>query len=168
MEGPEDLLDGHLHDAGDDVDLRCGEAVDVDRMMLLDVAEQIHVPVELQVGVVTPLHQDLDGAQLLRLVDLGADLLVRQRVGLGVLGPAVERAEVAVGDADVRVVDVAVDDVGDHVVGMALRAGPVGQAAQLQGRRVPVEREPVLDLPPADAQVATDVEQRHQNSRTAL
>jgi hypothetical protein len=65
---------------------------------------------------VAALHEDLDGAELLGLVDLGADLLVGERPALVVLGAAIERAEAAVGDADVRVVDVPVDDVGDRVV----------------------------------------------------
>src|SRR2546430_3938016 len=51
--------------------------------------------------VVAALDQDLHAAQRPQLVDLPADLLEGEYVALGVLGAAVERAELAVGDADV-------------------------------------------------------------------
>ena len=44
-------------------------------------------------------------------------------------------------DADVRVVDVAVDDVGDEAVGMLLAAHGVGQPPELHGRCAAVEVE---------------------------
>jgi len=56
-------------------------------------------------------------------------------------GTAVERAELAVGDADVGVVDVAVDDVGDRVLGVLSLALVVGKPAQLQEGGVLVELE---------------------------
>ncbi len=94
------------------------EPMDVDRVIALDVAHQVEIPLERDVRVVPALHQDLHAAERLALVDLGADLLEGQRVAFVVLGPAVERAEAAIGDADVRVVDVAVDDVRDRIAGM--------------------------------------------------
>ena len=117
------------------------EAVDVDRVVALDVAHQVEVPLERDVRIVPALHQDLDAADRLALVDLGADLLEGQDVALGVLRPAVERAELAVGDADVGVVDVAVDDVGDDVLGVLPPALGVGQPAQLEERGALVELE---------------------------
>ena len=98
-------------------DLGRREAMDVDRVIALDVAHQVEIPLERDVRVVPALEQDLDAADRLALVDLGADLLEAQHVALRVLGPAVERAELAVGDADVGVVDVPVDDVGDAFSG---------------------------------------------------
>ena len=95
-------------------------------MVALDVAHQVEVPLERDVRVVPALDQDLHAAERLRLVDLRADLLERERVALAVLRPPVERAEAAVGDADVRVVDVAVDDVRDDVAGVQL-AGARGR-----------------------------------------
>jgi hypothetical protein len=60
------------------------------------------------------LHQETGAAQRERLLDLLEDDRLRQEVTLTpVAGAPVERAEVAVGDADVRVVQVAVDDEGD-------------------------------------------------------
>ena len=61
-----------------------------------------------------------------------ADLVDRQRVGVGVGGPLGERAEPAAGVADVGEVDVPVDDVGDVVAD--------GVAAQLVGQRATASR----------------------------
>ena len=56
-------------------------------------------------------------------------------------GPPIEGAEAAVRDADVRVIDVPVDDVRDRVVRMLRRANAVCLEAQLEERRVGVEIE---------------------------
>ena len=64
--------------------------------------------------MVPALHEDAGAADRERLLDLLVDDRLREQVALGaVSGPPVEGAEVAVGDADVRVVDVAVDDERD-------------------------------------------------------
>jgi hypothetical protein len=48
------------------------------------------------------------------------------------LRTAVERAELAIGDADVGVIDIPVDDVSDHVLRVLPPPLGVGQLAQLQ------------------------------------
>ena len=58
------------------------------------------------------LHEDLIAAERDRLLDLLVEFLAGQHVGFGIVGLAVEGAEVADRGADVRVVDVAVDVVG--------------------------------------------------------
>src|SRR5688500_4974481 len=89
------------------------------------------------------LDEDLNPAEGFRLVDLLADLLERERVPFPVLRPPVERAEAAVGDADVRVVDVSVDDERDDAVRMPLLPHAVRFAAELQQRCVRVEVEDI-------------------------
>ena len=111
----------HAEQLREEVHFARAEAVDVDRVVALDVAQQVEIPLERDVRIVPALHEDLHAAQRLRLVDLRADLLERERVPFAVLRPPVERAEAAVGDADVRVVDVAVDDVRDDVARDAAR-----------------------------------------------
>ena len=92
------------------------EGVQVDRVARLDRAEQILVPVDVEVGVVAALHQERRAAERQRLLDLLEDHRPRQDVALAAIArAAVEGAEVAVGDADVGVVDVAVDDERDLV-----------------------------------------------------
>jgi hypothetical protein len=81
---------------------------------------------------VTALHEDLHAAERLGLVDLRADLLVGERPAFRILRAAIERAEAAVGDADVRVVDVPVDDVRDRVVRMLLLANAIRRGAELE------------------------------------
>ena len=67
------------------------------------------------------LHQDAGAADRERLLDLLEDDRLRQQVALAAVArAAVEGAEVAVGDADVRVVEVPVDDERDPVgIGLA-------------------------------------------------
>ena len=73
------------------------------------------------------------------------ELLARQHVALGLVGGrAVEVAELAAGHADVRVVDVAIDDVGDLAVGVQRLAARVGGGAELERRRVGVQAERVV------------------------
>jgi hypothetical protein len=61
----------------------------------------------------TSLHQNAGAAQGDRFIDLFTDFVYRAHVGIGRAGPAIKRAEGADDVADVRVIDVAVDDVRD-------------------------------------------------------
>ena len=119
---------------------------------LLDRAEQILVPRERQIGIVAALQQQLDAADGDRLVDLSEQLVESEHVAFGRSDGPIERAEVALRDADVRVVDVAVDDVGDDAFGMLARADrrrPAGRAAaSARGDRARALRRPI-DAPAA-------------------
>src|SRR6187401_2242297 len=88
------------------------------RIACLDRAEQIFVPGQRQIGIMTSLQQQLNAAYLDRLVDLAEDLVEAEYVSLIRADIAVKSAKVALRHADVRVVDVPVDDVGDCAVGM--------------------------------------------------
>ena len=102
--------------ARDVLDLGRRERVQVDRVALLDAAEEVLVPVDREIGVVPALHQHRGPVELERLLDLLEDHGLRQDVALAPIARlAVERAEGAVGLADVRVVDVPVDDEGDLI-----------------------------------------------------
>src|SRR5262245_27608431 len=79
--------------------------------------------------MVAALHEDAGAAERERLLDLLEDDRLGQQVALvAVSRPAVEGAEVAVGNADVRVVDVAVDDERDAARVGAPRPQRVGRA----------------------------------------
>ncbi len=67
-------------------------------------------------GMQAALHQNAGAAQIDRLLDLVEDRFLRKDVAFLVPHRTVERAEAAVLGAEVRVVDIAVDDVGDHAV----------------------------------------------------
>src|SRR5438874_1340220 len=83
------------------------------RIARFDGAEQILVPAQRQIRVVAALQQQLHAANLDRLVDLPENLVESENISIGRSNLAIKRAEVAPRDADVRVVDVSVDDVSD-------------------------------------------------------
>src|SRR5205814_1220657 len=90
------------------------QRVEMDLVPRLDRGEEILVVVDAEVGVVAALHEEAGAAERERLLDLLEDDRLRQQVALALVArPAVEGAEVAVGDAEVRVVEVAIDDEGD-------------------------------------------------------
>jgi len=111
------------------------KAVDVNRVVTLDVAQQIENTTRTDVGVVSALHQNLHAADRFELVDLPADFSNDSRYPR-MLGAAIERAELAVGDADVGVVDVSVDDVRDDVVGCSFhRTSSASRPSSSSGAR---------------------------------
>ena len=69
----------------------------------------------------------------MRLFDFLVDFVEAQHVAFAMPHLAIERAEVAAGHAHVGVVDVAIDDVGDDVLGMLAAAYTVGHPAQPVG-----------------------------------
>ena len=93
------------------------------RKALANAAQHLLVPLDFQVRMQTALHQNACAAQLHRFADLVVDRLELQDVaflsGRSFQWP-VERAKGAVLRAEVRVIDVAVDNVGDHALGMQL------------------------------------------------
>ena len=136
----------HPEQLREEIDLARAEPVNVNRVTAFDVLHQVQIPLERYVGVVPTLNQNLDSAERLQLLDLGTDLLERKSVSLSVLGSASERAEAAIRDADISVVDVAVDNVGDDVAGMLFLAHAICLSAQLEKRSVGVEVEKFLGL----------------------
>src|SRR5262245_51492931 len=92
----------------------------------MQLSQQVFVPLDSKIGMQAALHQHAGTAEGDRLIDLMANLVERTDVGVGCSRPAVERAERANYIANVRVIDVAVDDVGDDVVGMTTLANFVG------------------------------------------
>src|SRR5262249_33287834 len=98
------------------------QRMQVDLVARLDRPEEILVVRDVEVGMVPALHQQAGAAECQRLLDLLEDHRVRQEVALTrVAWAAVERAELAVRVADVRVVEVAIDDERDaRRVGLAV------------------------------------------------
>ena len=146
----ERLRHRELRPPRDVLDLRRRERVEVDRVARLDRAEEILVVVDPEVGVMAALHQEPGPADRERLLDLLVDHGLRQEVALAhVAGPAVERAEVAVGDAHVRVVEVPVDDEGHlrrirrPVADLVRDASDGDEVARAQKRDRVVVRDPL-------------------------
>ena len=81
------------------------------------------------------LHQDLCATEGDRFFDLLIDLVVSDDVGVVLLLGAVERTELAVNVADIGVVDVAVNDVGDDVIASVVVGMCLGELATSVGER---------------------------------
>ena len=132
----EHLRHRQLRETGQVDDFRRRQRVQLERgIALLDRAEQILVPRERQVGIVAALQQQLDPADRDSLVDLAEQLVESEDIAFRRSDRTIERAEVALGDADVRVVDVAIDDVGDDALGVFPIAHRFGQLSEERGGR---------------------------------
>src|SRR6266508_1288779 len=111
---------------------------------LLHRAEEILVPLERQIGVVSALQEQLNATDRDGFVDLSEDLVEAKHVAFRVSDGTIKRAEVAARDADVRIVDVAVDDVGDDAIGMAAGAKSVGHPRKQVSRRFSIHKQRVV------------------------
>jgi hypothetical protein len=128
--GIHEALDGvaktQAADVGDVGDFRRGQAVQVNAEALLDAAEEIFVPLDFEIRVEAALHQDAGAAQVEGLLNFVVDHFLGQHVAFGMAHGPVEGAEAAILRAEVGVVDIAIDDVGDHVFGVPLAADRIG------------------------------------------
>jgi hypothetical protein len=96
------------------------------------LAHDVEVVVQGQSRIVAALEEHRRRALLRRERDLLQHLLHRQRPRLRIAGLAVERAELAVRDADVGVVRIAVDHEGHAALGNALKARLLRERADLR------------------------------------
>jgi hypothetical protein len=99
------------------------------REALFDAAEHFFVPVDFEVGMQASLHQHAGAAEFDGLADFFVDGVEIENVaffGGGAFERAVEGAEGAVLGAEVGVINVAVDDVGDYALGVLGAADSVG------------------------------------------
>jgi hypothetical protein len=86
----------------------------------LDVRQKLQIPVEGELRMMPPLHQDLRPAEGDRFLDLPIHFLMRDDMGVLVGLTAVERAKLAIDIADVGVIDVPIDNVSDDLVAASL------------------------------------------------
>ena len=119
--------------------------MDREREARLHPAEEILVPGEGQVGVQAALKEICTPPRsTVSWNFLASSSRDSTKPSVLMRGRAVEVAELAARDADVRVVDVAVDDVRDLVARVQRAAARVGGGAELERRRLGVEAQPVL------------------------
>ena len=84
------------------------------RKARLDGPQQPFVIIDVQIGIQTALHQDPGAAQGDGLLDFFENRFMRQNVAVFRPHGAVEGAEGAILGAEIRVIDIAVDLVGNH------------------------------------------------------
>src|SRR5579884_2261090 len=78
-----------------------------------------------------PLHQDAGSSKLQGLFDFLVDYMVGQDVGFGVALYTVKRTKRAELFADVRVINIAVDDVTNDIIRMQALPDVIGRFAQV-------------------------------------
>ena len=110
------------------LELRRTESVDIDvRILLPDVTEEIDVPCERQFRMVPALHQNLNPARRGKFVQFLIDLLKAQNVMIFVALGSIKCAEFTINIANIRVIDVSIDNVSNDLISPAV----VGQAFRL-------------------------------------
>src|SRR2546422_10697419 len=96
---------------------------------LRDATQHLLVPVNFQIGMPAALHQHARAAEFDGLANRVVDRFEIEDVSLfsfGSLQWTIKRAECAVLGAEVRVINVAIDDVSDHALGMQFAPDGVG------------------------------------------
>src|ERR1043166_2101328 len=101
------------------VNLRRRETVKLKPWILpAERAQKIFIPLDTKIRMQPTLHQHAGAAQRNGLVDFRANLIDGSDVSVRRAGPPIESTKGADYIADIRVINVAIDDIGDDVVGM--------------------------------------------------
>ena len=85
------------------------------RILVMKLAKQILVPFDAKVGMQSTLHQYAGTTESDGLIDFDANLVQGSNVSIGCTGSAVEGTERTNNVADVGVIDIAIDDVGNNI-----------------------------------------------------
>src|SRR3954452_20689394 len=92
-----------------------------------DRPKQAFIPLNLELGVQSALHQNPGATKVDGLLDLVEDDFDRQDIALGVVQRTLERTEAAVFGTNIGVVDVAVDNISDHALRVQLATNRVSR-----------------------------------------
>ena len=92
------------------------------------------------------LHQNLNSARRGKLVEFLVNLLERKHIMIFVAFRPIKRAEFAVNVADIRVVDIAIDDVSHDLASAPAIAFRLRQIASRIGKRTEFFQRPVIQL----------------------
>src|SRR5438552_4157096 len=132
---------------GEMLKLRWTKAVDINmRIFFANVPEQFEVPVERQRRVVSALHQDLNTTRGGKFVQFLIELLASEHIVIFILLGAIERTKLAVNVADVRVIDVTIDDVSDDLTATRTVTRSFRQIAPGIGERTQRLERPSIQL----------------------
>src|SRR5687768_14725481 len=87
------------------------------RVLSVKCAQQVLIPLDIEIGVEAALHENARATQSDRFVNAFTDLPYRMHIGIRLSRTAVKSAERADDIADIRIIYVAVDYIGDNVTG---------------------------------------------------
>ena len=118
------------------MDLGRAQRVEMEvRALGLHPPEKVFVPLNSKIGVMPALEENLLAPRRVKPVEFFTDFILRADIALGVIPRrAVERAERAIHITHIRVIDVAVDAVGDDPLGMLSGANLVRR--RTKGRQI--------------------------------
>ena len=106
------------------------ESVDIDvRIFRPDVLQKIDIPPEWQFRMMSTLHQDLNPALRRKFIELPIDLLERKHIMIFIFFGSIKRAEFAVNIADIRVINVSIDNVSDDLAAASAVASRLAVAS---------------------------------------
>ena len=105
------------------------------RKLVFDVRQQIEIPLLREFGMMAALHQNLRAAERDGFLDFFVHLVKGDDVGVVVLFHAIEGAKLAIDVANVGVIDIAINDVGNKVVAAPVEILRLGELAATVGER---------------------------------
>ena len=108
----------------------------VNLVALLDSGQELLVVVDLEIRMNAALHQDSSATESERFFDLLVNDVIGQDVSLRIPLHPIERAKRAELLADIRVVDVPIDDVADDIVRVAADTNPIRGLGQIEQVRL--------------------------------
>ncbi len=111
------------------------------RKLLLHPLKQLEIVVQREIRMDASLKQHSGPAEIHRLLNFLSQLVAGQEIPLRIPRTAIERAEAALVDTDIGVVDVAVDDVGDHLRIIETPSDGVGSLAELKQLSLPEQQQ---------------------------
>src|ERR1700748_1781679 len=100
-----------------------------DSKTCFDRAQQVLIPLDLQVWVQTALHENPRTAQIYRLLNFAQNRLDGENVAFGMSHGPVKGTKTTVLRAKIRVIDIAVDNVADYTIWVKLAPHHVGLLA---------------------------------------
>src|SRR5436309_640526 len=98
------------------LEFRRTESVDIDvGIFRPDMPQKIDIPPECQFWMMSTLHQNLNPARRRKFIELLIDLLERKYIMIFIFFGSIKRAEFAVNIANIRVINVSIDNVSDDL-----------------------------------------------------
>ena len=111
------------------------KTVNVDlRKLAFYMRQQIQIPLQGKFRMMAALHQNLRAAQSDGLFDLAVHFVKRDDVGIVIRLRAIKGAEFAIDVADVSIIDIAINNIGDDLIAATVMGRRARQFAPAMGQ----------------------------------